>query len=325
MFGARLLQSKKAFAYLLIVTIFVAVLVVVFLTYNTYSYTQRQELHEERIITMNNFVQDFNEDIHRATFISAFRALVGLEDYIAVSGEFVNDTELVFQEIFYNGTIDGAQVLIMSGSSFSDYIVKVNNLAQNVGIISDIEITHINLSQVDPWTISVNVHAIVNVSDYRNTASWSYENDYTTNLPIYNLRDPLYSYFTNNKVPNTILPTPYSVLVNGSDVTNLLDHLDNSYYIASNLSPSFLQRFENDTAPHPYGIESIVDVNVISDQDVAVYADRTKVDWMYFNNIEPAVKVCVVENVPVSHYFVIDTNRTDLYQISGSNYSTSCP
>lgn len=321
MFGT----NKKGFAYLLIVSIFVAVLVVVFLTFNTYSFTQRQELHEGRIVTMNNFVQDFNEDIHRATFISAFRALVGLEDYIAINGEFVNDTELVFQEIFYNGTINGADVLIMTGSSFSDYIDKVNALADDVGIISNIEVTYINLSQVDPWTISVNVHAIVNVSDFRSTASWSYEDDFTTNLPIYNLRDPLYSFFTNNKVPNTILPSPHITLVNGTDVTNLLDLLDNSYYIASNLSPSFLQRFENDTTPHPYGIESIVDINTISDQDVPVFADRIKVDYMYFNDISPdANEVCAVEKIPGFYYFIIDENRTDLYGISSLNYSTSC-
>ncbi len=319
----KMFESKKGFAYLLIVSIFVAVLLVVFLTYNSYSYTKQQDLHEQRITTMNNFVKDFNEDIHRATFISSFRALVGLEDHIAISGEFVNDTQSTFKEIFYNGTLNGVDVLIMQGSSFEDYIVKVNNLGANVGIISSIEVSYINLSQVDPWTISVVVHAIVNVSDYRNTASWSYENDYTTNLPIYNLRDPLYSYFTNNKVPNTILPSPYTTLVNGTNVTNLVDHLDNSYYLATNRSPSFLQRFENDTSPHPFGIESIVDVGVISDQDLTAYPNRIKVDFMYFNNLG-APTICDVENVPALYYFSIDDNRSDLYQVTGLNYSTTC-
>lgn len=323
MFGTKLLQSKKGFTYLLIVSIFIAVLVIVFLTYNSYTYTKQQELHASRIVTMNNFVKDFNEDIHRATFISSFRALIGLEDYIAVNGEFINDTEFTFKEIFYNGTLNGADVLIMQGSTFADYIQKVNALAANVGIISSIEVTYINLSQVDPWTISVNVHAIVNVSDFRNTAFWSYEDDYTTNLPIYNLRDPLYSYYTSNKVPNTIIPTPYSIFVNGNDTTNLTAHLDNSYYLATNRSPNFLQRFENDTEPNEFGIESIVNIGVISDQDLAVYEDRIKVDFMYFNNID-APKVCHVEGIPASYYFVLDENATDTYQISGLNYSTTC-
>ncbi|MCA9478135.1 MAG: hypothetical protein KC535_03245 [Nanoarchaeota archaeon] len=321
MFG---IDSKKGFAYLLIVSIFVAVLLVVFLTYNSYSYAKTQELHEERILTMNNFVMDFNEDIHRATFISSFRALVGLEDHIASSGEFLNDTELAFQEVFYNGTIDGKKVLIMTGSSFSDYIDKVNALANNVGIISNIEISYINLSQDDPWTISVNVHAIVNVSDYRETASWSYEDDFTTNLPIYNLRDPLYSFFTSNKVPNTIRPYLSFPLVNGSDASSLQALIDGSYYIASNQSPSFLQRFENSTLPNQNGIESIVDINVISDQDLAVYPDRVKVDFIYFNDL-PSDKICTVENISVNSYFVIPSNRTDLYEIGGLNYSTTCP
>ena len=211
----------------------------------------------------------------------------------------------------------------MSGSSFSEYIGKVNALAGKVGITSSIEVTSINLSQIDPWFISVTVHAIVNVSDYRNTASWSYEQDYTTNLPIFNLRDPLYSHFTANKVPNTVQASPFTHLVNGSDVSNLESLLENSYYIPSNQSPSFLQRFENDLSPNKNGIESIVNINIISDQDLQVYPDRVKVDYIYFNNL-PSDSVCNIENVSASYDFVIPSNRTSLYEVDGLNYSTSC-
>ena len=118
-------KSNKGFAYLLIVSIIVAVLLVVFLTYNSFSYVSQQELHSTRILTMNDFIKDFNEDIHRATFISAFRALISLEDYITINGAFLNDTQSTFRELFYNGTINNTEILIMYGSSFSDYIEKV--------------------------------------------------------------------------------------------------------------------------------------------------------------------------------------------------------
>ena len=53
---------------------------------------------------MNNFIENFHQDVHRATYISAFRSLIALEERIARTAVFLTDTEDSFKEIFYNGT-----------------------------------------------------------------------------------------------------------------------------------------------------------------------------------------------------------------------------
>jgi hypothetical protein len=83
-------------------------------------------------------------------------------------------------------------------------------------------------------------------------------------------------------------------------------------------------RFEGRIDADPNGIESIVDIQALSDQEITVYEDRVKIDYIYFNDISTD-KVCNVENLSSEMYFVIPSNRINLYQIVGLNYSTSCP
>ena len=74
--------------------------------------------------------------------------------------------------------------------------------------------------------------------------------------------------------------------------------------MASSSAPSFIQRFTNDVSPSPQGIESVVNIIVISDQEVAVHPDRIKVDFIYFNNLD-FEKVCVSD---FEDYYLILTS-----------------
>jgi len=325
----RLYQNKKAFAYLISASILSLVIIFVFLMASKYSFQDKQEVQQNRIKLMDDFISDFNQDIHRATFIASFRTLLALEDYIAVEGEFFNNTEDIFKETFFNGTIAHEPAPLLNESSFSDYLLKVNALAQQIGLESSINVTKITLFHADPWHISVIVHAQVYVADSRNIAAWHFEKNYTTLIPIYDLRDPLYSTFTDNLVPNTVrrFDAPFLVNVSTNDTTYLQAHIDNSYYLASPLAPSFLQRFENNITPHPYGIESIVnvaDISLQTDGDF-VYENRIKVDFIYFNDLSYP-KICSVDGITPSSYFVISENRKDLYEVGGLSYqNTTCP
>jgi hypothetical protein len=119
-------------------------------------------------------------------------------------------------------------------------------------------------------------------------------------------------------------------LVNGTNTNNLIALINNSFYIASNYSPSFLMRYEGNFTqdPNGNGIESIVNIVSLSDQGLDVYPDRIKVDYMYFNNINDN-KICNVSNIQTMYHFVIPKNRIGLYQInsSGGNltFNTTCP
>lgn len=320
--------GKKGYAYLLIASILIAIVLIVFLTVQRYQYQDRQDIEEIRIKTINDFVKGFNDDVERATYISAFRTLLALEDNIANTGSFFNDTETQFRETFYYGIIDNSTPDIMRNSSFKDYLANVNNIANNMGINTSVNITSINLEHSDPWTIKVNIKANITITDQNKLVTWNYFKSFNSDLPIENLRDPLYSTFTGGRSPNIVTKNPYSELVNNTnnDTNNLIQLINKSYYVASVDAPNFLMRFENDysTDPEGNGIESIVNIEELSNQEIEVFTDRIKIDYIYFNDLSSS-KVCNVETIPLQYHFTIPQNRASRYEVDEINYSTTCP
>lgn len=319
-------MSKKGYSYLLVASIIIAIVLIVFLTSQRYKFQDKQEITEIRIKTINDFIKGFNDDIQRSTYISSFRTFLALEDQISQSGTYFNSTKEVFKETFYNGTINGVEKDILNGSSFEDYISKVNILSNNMGINTTIRVLDINIKHSDPWHLQVDIDTEISVDDVNGIASWNFNKTFITQVPIYDLRDPLYAVNTNNRVPNTVVRTPNTTLVNSinNDTANLVAHIEESYYIESTDAPNFLMRFENNMSPDIYGIESIVNIEDLSDQDIDVYADRVKIDYIYFNNLATD-KICNIDNIPASKYLVLPSNRETLYQVDGLSYSTSCP
>ena len=323
------INNNKGFAYLLTVSFMVVVLLVVFLTLNKYQYQDRQDMYEQRIRLVDDFIHDFADDIHSATYITSFRTLLALEDHIAQNGEFLNDTEVLFAELASNGTLNGVNSSLLINSTLNNYLAKVNSVATLVGIHSNFSLVNITLYQSNPWDISVVLLLDIEINDTRGLASWSFRKSYITAVPIYDLRDPLYSHFTSNRVPNTIryLDVPFLINTSDNDSTNLINHLNESYYLVSSDAPGFLQRFENNLSPSPYGIESVVNINILSDQDLEVFSNRTKIDYIYFNNISQSNLTCGFALIPSDLYTVLPLNRLSLYDLDILNtteYSTSC-
>jgi hypothetical protein len=273
---------------------------------------------------MNDFIKNLNTDMHRATYISTFRALLALEDYVARTGEYMPDMNESFREMFLNGTVNGTSSTIMFNSTFNDYLAKVQSMAGAIGILLNINVTQVRLMQSTPWTIDVYILMNITAVDSKNAASWNIDKEYVTSIPIANLRDPLYSKNTQNRVPNTIRRLNTTLLVNGTNTSALQDHISGSYYIASNLSPNLIMRFEGAMSSDINGIESLVNVADLSAQGIPEYVNRVKVDYIYFNDL-PTDKICNVTYIPQNLHFVISSNRTALYQIDGLNYSTTCP
>ncbi len=316
--------SKKGFTYLLVTSLAVIVILGIFFASSAYKYQDQEQLYQVRINVMNDFVKNLNYDIHRASYIAAYRTMLALEEYVTSNGVYLNDINASFKETFFYGTINGTDAALMENSSFSDYLSKVEQLSSQTGIVVNATVTQITLSQPDPWSINVNISMMIYINDSKKVATWVINNSYETNIPIYNLRDPLYSMNTFNRLPNTIRVSNTTILVNGSNTSALQYLINNSYYLASTYAPSFLDRFEGKTSPDQYGIESMVDIRALSDQDIAVNPNAVKIDYIYFNNISTD-KICNVQNIPSDNYFVIPSNRISVYQISGLNYSSSCP
>jgi hypothetical protein len=314
---------RKAAFYLITVLLFLTVISTIIFTYSAYSFRDRQQVIEIRIRTMNDFINDFHNDVHRATQISATRALIGMEEHITLDQHFFsNNTQLAekFNEVFYYGTYDGVPVLLMNNASFSDYEAKVNANARNININFYTNVTSVELSQTDPWNITVTINCTVKLFDYNNLANWDYNETFITSVSILGLRDPMYSLNTFGRIQNTIQKTNITTFALAGTAPGLNYHLENSLYKESVDAPSFLMRFYDNSSSSVAGIESMVDLELLSDQGLTVYTDRTIIDHEYF--IDTATPdVCNVEDMPT--WFKINSADINKYDIDELNY-TAC-
>jgi hypothetical protein len=304
-----------------------SILFAVLIANEDHFFRDKQNINGQRLIYVNDFVQGFNQDCERAIHIASFRTMVALEDHVASTGTFLNNTEEAFKETVYNGTIEGKSSAIMNSSSIKEYLSRVEIISSRLGIEVNVTVTNIKLSQSSPWLLDVAADAEVKINDSSNIAYWAYNKTFFTQVPIANLRDPLYSVYTYNRLSNTIRQSNFTALVSPDNNTdNLTLHIEKGYYLASNLSPNFIMRFENNLTPNENGIESIVNINAISDQDITVYPDRIKVDYIYFNNLNSSnyTKICDIFNVPENLELVLTQDRISTYELNNLSYSLTC-
>lgn len=320
-------MNKKGFTYLISAIFLCAILFSVIVANDEYFFRDTQKIDSHRLVYMNDFVKGFNQDYERAIHIASFRTMVALEDYVASTGFFLNNTEESFKETVYNGTIEGKPIVIMNNSAIKDYISRVEDISSRLGITINITVLNIHLTQSDPWFIDVGAETRILINDSLNTAYWEYNKTFFVSVPTDNLRDPIYSTYTYNRLSNTIRKSNFTHLVGANNNTdNLTAHIENGYYIESDKAPNFIMRFENNLTPNENGIESIVNINDISDQDIVVYPERIKVDYIYFNSLN-FTKVCdfspvndTIENLE----FILTQDRLEMYEVDGLSYSTSC-
>jgi hypothetical protein len=316
--------GKKGFTYLITSIFLGAIIFAVIVANDSHFFRDKQNIDSQRLIYVNDFVKGFNQDYERAISIASFRTMVALEDYVASTGTFLNDTESSFRETVYNGSIGGIPSSIMNNSAIKDYIAKVEEISSRLGMEINVTVNEIQLSQSSPWQLDVRATTEIKIVDSSDMAIWHYNKTFLSKVPIDNLRDPIYSVYTYNRLSNTIRKSNFTYLISPLNETdNLKLHIENGYYISSNKSPNFIMRFENNITPDLNGIESIVNINTISDQDIVVYPSRIKVDYIYFNDIT-APKICNIQDIPQTYEFVLTSDRVDLYQVGNLTYSLSC-
>jgi hypothetical protein len=324
-----LLSSRKGVFYLLLSSLFIALMIVVFLAYKEYSYTDRQKVFDTRIRSTSDFIRSIDTDSKRVIYISGFRSLIAIEDYVArISNYTFDDTEEIFRIAFYNGTVNGTQVDVLKDSTYSDYLNKLKVIAGTIGLdinISIPNITGITLYQESPWQVIVNVTVQVNLTDRTGIARWNFNKTYSANVSIISIRDPVYSVSTHGLVPNPIRMTPNNLIpfVTGTNTVNLMNLTNNSYYIQDPLAPSFLMRLKGrlNESSACCGIQSLVNIPSLIIQGVTYDNSRSIVDYILFSNITGYDNVSCVQNT--TSWFKIDENHSVQYEVDGLLYS--CP
>ena len=302
-------MNKKGMFFTILVISLLSLFVV---AYASYSVIDERIAVNKRIETMNNFVFSLEQDMSRQNYISSYRAIVAIENYITNNGIFISSSEQAIKEAILNGTINNQNILLMQGYKLKDWNSRVSELADKVNLIVNYTLEDVTISQEDPWNIKIEVLINIFIKDKNNLASWNKSQVISSKIEIEGFEDPLYLINTNGKIVNKINKTNYVSFISGNDVSNLSMHLQNSYYISSPQAPSFLDRLEGKISANEQGIESLVYLPELSAQGIPA-KDKSSVDYIYFSSQNPVSHH--IQGMP--SWFKLDDAHLDIYNATG--------
>ncbi len=303
-------MSKKAIFYTTAAIALTIVIIVTYSSYSTYRLSDKMEVLQTRIETVNFFIKDIERDIDKGIFIAGFRTLLSFNQFIATNGTFVDNVNVRFKESFLNGTINNQPLSLMKDSTFTDWSNKISAEADKIDIKFNFVVNDVKINQTDPWTVDIGLNLSLDIRDKKNLSYWIRERYLTTRINIIGFEDPLYIVNSKGRVTNAIIKTNITNFVVNGKVGNLLIHTNNSWYIAHNDSPSFLMRFTGDLGNSSYGIESLVDLDEFQQQGLTL-KDRSIVDYIYFgtqNTFNYRINA-------TPEWFKIDQGHLDAYQV----------
>ncbi|MBN1156766.1 hypothetical protein JXA85_04060 [Candidatus Woesearchaeota archaeon] len=272
-----------------------------------------------RIRSMNDFMQDINQDMRRALYITGFRTILGLEQFIIENGTYVDNSRIRFSEMLLNGTYNGSCIVIMQNATFTNWTTKIKEKAEEMGIDVEFKVNDATIYHLTPWTLQMLANISVNLSDKKKTASWYQEKLITADMNIELFEDPTYIINSYGRVSAIFTKSDFPYLVNetNNDTTNLLSFINRSLYIESTAGPSFLMRLEGNLSASDYGVESLVNLAKFSAQDVPIY-ESSAVDWVYFSNYSHTpLSIMNVTTKTGYSWFRLDSGSLSNYDCGG--------
>lgn len=287
------------------------------IAFTFYSQAQERKTIQKRVGTLNNFVFAVEQDISRQLKATGFRIIFLFEKRIAETGTYISNLNAAFNEMFFNGTLYGQATpeiqAFMQGATLAGIETALQEKARKINVNINITGPIIALLQENPWQVKVTLNANLLVEDKNNIASWNKTVNIVSYINIEGFEDPLYLVSTNGLVTNKIIKAPYAYFVQGFDISNLLAHSQNSYYISSASAPSFLDKLEGIDAQSANGIESLVNLQKLSSQGIAI-KDKSAVDYIYFSDDSPSA--CNVIPAGMPSWFKLDNSHLLAYQVS---------
>lgn len=301
-------MNNKGQFFTIIAILIISIFAVSFVAYDT---IKNRDSVQKRVSTMNNFILSVEKDLQRQVYISGFRAVFVINKEILETGSFIQNVNASFEELFFNGTINQKQEDIMSGATFSDIQNSININADKMDVVINLTNPEITIGQIDPWNVRVVLKADFYMIDKEGIASWNKVQTIEAFISIASFEDPIYSLNTNNLVTNNITRTPFTIFVQGNNLSNLTAQALNSYYKESTTAPSFLDRLGGKLTANPEGIESFVNLQKLSNQGLAI-KEKSVVDYIYFSSENPSSSH--ITGMP--EWFSIDDNHKSAYNLA---------
>ena len=322
---SRIMRNRKGFFFTVIAIYLVAALMLSALFYNKYQMRRQAAVDSSRILAMNDFIKDVDSDLERGLYISGFRTLLGLEEYISQTGNYLNNTEDAFQEAFFNRSIGNYTIGLLNDSSFSDWEQKIQSQAESLNIGTNFTVNSIEITQESPWNVELYINLTMLVYDTTGMASWARQKTIHSSISITGFEDSLYTVNSYGRVAQTIEQDENTAFVSGNNTAVLLNHLDNSLYTASATAPSFLMRLAGNLSSSPYGIESLVNVSKLAVQGIPARS-ASIVDYIYFGT-RATSNLCIDNSKAepdLPSWFMLDTDDSHALKYQITEISRVC-
>jgi hypothetical protein len=285
--GLNLFSARKGIFFTLIA---ISLLGLILFSYSvTYSYTlhEKSSIIETRVDTMDRFLSSVDSDMENAIYISGYRSIVGLTDYVTTNGTYVDSTSDALVELFLYGSVDGYDSTFMANNTFSHWMDRISDKGEEIGVNLTINVTGVSVYHSSPWAVRFDIDVSLNLTDQKSTASWYKDKSLSSDVSIIGFEDPWYALHTNGQVLKRINTTVYDGnFTIGNDTSNLNDHVAKTYYIAFNASPDFLMRFEENFNASVYGIESLVNKTEILDYCSLTTSSVDNICWRQDYSLE---------------------------------------
>ncbi len=309
--GAFVEMNKKGFFFTVLALFLVLMLLSAVNLKQRSSMLNKNLAEEVRVNTMNSFLDDFERDAERAVYITSFRAVNSVINYITSNGRFIGDFNSAFEEAFFYGTINNEMQGIMENSTFYDWIGRVKRIAKTYSINLSVEPYYLQVKQSNPWSLNVMVNMSVDAVDMGGIASWHYNTSINTSVSIIGLEDPLYAVAALGRIFNTIRRWPYQHFVSGTNTSYLKEFINNSYYIADSNAPDFIMRLEGNFSASQNGIESIFYLPKFSEQGLTIL-EKSAVDYVYLSNV--SIPLYIINNT-YEDWLRLDEGHLALYEV----------
>jgi len=255
-----------------------------------------------RVESLDKFVAAVEEDLPRQLFVSGFRTIFLMEQEIIGAGKPINDTDVVFQESFFNETYNGAGNELLDETSFDSIVDDLRDKGRRINANVSFYNPVLEVRQDDPWNVKLVLSGELVIEDLSGLALWNKSSGFEGVIGVENFDDPIYLLGTGGEVLNKVVQ---------GNISDLNNHLTNSLYIASSTGPNFLDRLEGKTtASAENGIESLVNLELLSSAKSGV----SVVDYLYFGSEDAGCVATVPPGLP--SWFRLDEGHDDIYGIT---------
>jgi hypothetical protein len=294
------LSDRRGFVFTSVAVLIIAALLV--LAWSEHGGSDRARTRAEHALTAQTYLANLEQDLPRAAYISSFRCFLALEEHVSTTGTFLLDVDASFAECFSNGTIVGQPGLLMEDSSFQDLLARFTAIANSRGMTVNITQLDAHTAHNEPFVVTTTVLLLVRVTDATNSLAINRTISIQANVPITDIKDPLYTVGTLGRNPRPIAQTnstrPFITAAN--DTTSLLAHIEQGGYIADTSAPDFLMRFAGNLSASPHGIASLVNIQDLAAQDGTIKHCYSIVDYKYFGTAQTTPNRYIVNTNPAS-------------------------